>query len=533
MPWPASSRSLILAWAMSRATTIGPVSITRVFTGYWLSVARISLIGRLRSMCTTSVSARSSWVVSGRKWAGSVSSCSRKMPSRVILPSAWRSALQLTAMPDRAARAVAGQADDAHVVAEVLAAELGADAGLLGELQHLALQLDVAEAVAEQAALGRQAVEVAGAGQLGGLHGHLGRRAADDDGEVVRRAGRGAERLHLLEQPRQQGRLVEQRLGLLEQVALVRAAAALGHEQELVGVAVGRRDLDLRRQVVARVALLVHVDRRHLAVAQVARQVGVEHALGDRPLVAAAGEDELALLALDDRGAGVLAHRQHAAGGDRCVLEQVEGDEAVVVAGLRVVEDVAQLLQVARAQEVGDVAHRLARDQRQRLGLDLQERALRRLERADEVGGQLPVGRGVGPQRQQLGEREVRHRPPRYDGSPGDPDSRSASGRQATRSGPRSQVASQAARRRRRGGVVRVRCGPAPARGRTTRAAAARSPSRNSSSARTVGSWWERGSSVSRPSSSARPASGPRASAAATARLRRTTGDPVTCSSSP
>ena len=33
MPSPASSRSLILAWAMSRATTIGPVSITRVLTG--------------------------------------------------------------------------------------------------------------------------------------------------------------------------------------------------------------------------------------------------------------------------------------------------------------------------------------------------------------------------------------------------------------------------------------------------------------------------------------------------------------------
>ena len=50
---------------------------------------------------------------------------------------------------DRARRAVAGQADDAHVVAEVLAAELGADAGLLRELQHLGLQLEVAEGVAE------------------------------------------------------------------------------------------------------------------------------------------------------------------------------------------------------------------------------------------------------------------------------------------------------------------------------------------------------------------------------------------------
>ena len=141
----------------------------------------------------------------------------------------------------RAAGAVAGQADDAHVVAEVLAAELGADAGLLAELQHLLLELDVAERVAELAALGGQAVEVAGAGQLGGLDRDLGAGAADDHGEVVRRAGGRAERLHLLEQPGQQRLLVEQRLGLLEQVALVGAAAALGHEQELVLVAVDRR----------------------------------------------------------------------------------------------------------------------------------------------------------------------------------------------------------------------------------------------------------------------------------------------------
>ena len=87
---------------------------------------------------------------------------------------------------------------------------------------------------------------------------------------MVRRAGRGAERLHLLEEPRQQRLLVEQRLGLLEQVALVGAAAALGHEQELVGVAVDGGDLDLGRQVVAGVLLVVHVERRHLAVAQVA-----------------------------------------------------------------------------------------------------------------------------------------------------------------------------------------------------------------------------------------------------------------------
>ena len=184
--------------------------------------------------------------------------------------------------------------------------------------------------------------------QLGGLHGELRRRAADDDSEVVRRAGRRPERLQLVEQPRQQRVLVEQRLGLLEEVRLVGAAATLGDEQELVGVAVDGADLDLRRQVGAGVALVVHRQRSHLAVAQIRREVGLLHPGGDGGLVAAAGHHELALLGLDDRGARVLAHRQHAAGGDGRVLEQVEGDEAIVVRRLRVVEHTTQLLEVRR-----------------------------------------------------------------------------------------------------------------------------------------------------------------------------------------
>ena len=75
-------------------------------------------------------------------------------------------------------------------------------------------------------------------------------------------------------------------------------------------------------------------------------------------VVAAIDDDELALLALDDRGAGVLAARQHPSGRDVGVLEQLEGDEVVVGGGLGVVEDVAELLEVPGAQQVRDIAHR-------------------------------------------------------------------------------------------------------------------------------------------------------------------------------
>src|SRR5271165_2846340 len=43
--------------------------------------------------------------------------------------------------PDRQARTVARQPDHPHIVAEILAAELGADAETAGQLEHLLLKL--------------------------------------------------------------------------------------------------------------------------------------------------------------------------------------------------------------------------------------------------------------------------------------------------------------------------------------------------------------------------------------------------------
>ena len=137
--------------------------------------------------------------------------------------------------------------------------------------------------------------------------------------------------------------------------------------------------------------------------------VGVEHAPGDGRLVAAAGQHELALLALHDGGAGVLARGQHAAGGDVGVLQQLEGDEAVVGRRLGVVEDGRQLGEVAGPQQVGDVAHGLAGEQRERLGLDLQEALAGGLEGRHAVGREQPVGGVVRPERQQVLVGELGH----------------------------------------------------------------------------------------------------------------------------
>ena len=66
---------------------------------------------------------------------------------------------------------------------------------------------------------------------------------------MVGRTGGGAERAHLVHQKFPEGLGIEQRLGLLIQVALVGAAAALGDEEKLVFAARGGVDVNLGRQV--------------------------------------------------------------------------------------------------------------------------------------------------------------------------------------------------------------------------------------------------------------------------------------------
>ncbi len=137
---------------------------------------------------------------------------------------------------------------------------------------------------------------------------------------------------------------------------------------------------------------------------------------GDRGLVSAAGDDELALLADDDRGARVLARRQHTARGDRRVLQQLHRDEPVVGRRLGVIEDRPELRQVPGPQEVGDVAHRLGGEQGEHAGIHLEELASTSPDRRDTIGRQEAVRRVVVVPRREhvLVDEVVAHRVERY-----------------------------------------------------------------------------------------------------------------------
>ncbi len=101
-------------------------------TGYRDSSARISLIGRFRSIAHDLAVGLGRRRSSGRYCAGSVSSCSRNTPSGGDLRQRLPVGRAGDRDRDRAGRAVPGQPDHPHVVAEVLAAELRADADASG-----------------------------------------------------------------------------------------------------------------------------------------------------------------------------------------------------------------------------------------------------------------------------------------------------------------------------------------------------------------------------------------------------------------
>ena len=290
---------------------------------------------------------------------------------------------------------MAGETDDADVMGKVLAAELGAEADLAGFLPDLLLEFHVAEGAAGLVAGGREAVIVMGGGELHGEEVLLRGGTADDEGDVVRRAGRGAERLHLLHQERHEGVRIQDGLGHLVQIALVGGTAALHHAQELVFHAFFGVDVDLRRQVALGVDFLIHVQRGVLAVTEVLLRVSLVHAQGEGFLVVEAGPDLLALLAVDDGGAGVLAEGELALGGDLRVAEEHQGDVLVVVGGFRIGENLRHLLVVFTAQEEVHVAESGIGEHREGLGRHLEDLVTLELAHGHTFGSEFVVFRGV------------------------------------------------------------------------------------------------------------------------------------------
>mmetsp|Transcript_138450 Transcript_138450/g.350940 ORF Transcript_138450/g.350940 Transcript_138450/m.350940 type:complete len:209 (-) Transcript_138450:460-1086(-) len=205
---------------------------------------------------------------------------------------------------------MAGQAHHAHIMREVLAAELRANLQVLADLQHLLLPLEVPESTAMGISGCGQIVVVPRARQLYCLQAQLCGGAPDDQGDVVGWASAGAQGLHLLFDEGFHLLLVEKRLGLLKEVRLVRRAATLRHEHELVGASLRGKEVDLRGQIGFRVLLVEHRHGGDLRVSQVPPCVRLVNTPRDVGLIIAVCKHVLAALTHANGGARVLASWQ-------------------------------------------------------------------------------------------------------------------------------------------------------------------------------------------------------------------------------
>ena len=195
---PASSRSLILACAMSRATTSGPVSDSRVFTGY------LRQLGEDLGHRPVEVDRARRRRRGARRWcrAGTAPGRSRaargRRPPAVILPSACRSAEHDTAIATGHEAPCRGSRTTRTSWQKYLPPNCAPMPNDWVSLKTSSSSSRSRKPCAASEPVGRQVVEVVRRGVLRGLQRELRRRAADDDRQVVRRAGGRAERADLL-----------------------------------------------------------------------------------------------------------------------------------------------------------------------------------------------------------------------------------------------------------------------------------------------------------------------------------------------
>ena len=293
------------------------------------------------------------------------------------------------------ASAVARQADNADVVAEVFTAKLCAETNVVGFAQEFLFEFQVAEGAARLIARCGQVVVIVGRGELDGEQVLLGRCAANDDGDVVGRTGSRAERLHLANEEGHECGRVKDGLGFLIEVSLVGRAATLGDAEEFVLHALGGLNVNLCGQVALRVNLVVHREGRILRVAEVLLRVGEVNALGDGLFVAIARPDLLALLAVNDSRTRVLAEGELALGRHFRIAQEGQGHVLVVGRGFGVGQNLGHLLIVRAAQEEGNVAEGLVNHLGEALGFYFENRVAFKLAHTHVVLAEVIVLGGV------------------------------------------------------------------------------------------------------------------------------------------
>ena len=215
------------------------------------------------------------------------------------------------------------QTNDTYIVRHVFAAELCTETDLIGLLQQLFLEFDIAESTTGLVTGRRQRVVVMGRSQFDREEVLLRRGTANDDCDMIGRTSSRTERFHFLHEERNEGsRILDTCLGLLIEIGFVRRTATFGDTEETVFRSFGSLQVDLGREVTLGIHLVVHVERRILRIAEVAFGVGIIDTFAERFFVTETGPYFLAFLAVDDGGTGILAQRQLTFASHLCIAQE-------------------------------------------------------------------------------------------------------------------------------------------------------------------------------------------------------------------
>ena len=159
---------------------------------------------------------------------------------------------------DGAASGVAGQANDAYVVAEIFASKLSSNTGGSTHFEDAFFPFEIAVGAAGGVALGGEVVEVADGGEFDGFHGGFGGGSANDKGEVIGGAGGGTDVKEFGADEFGELVFVEKGFGFLKEVGFIGGSSSFGDEGEVIFVAGGGGNIDLGGEVVAGVFFFEH-----------------------------------------------------------------------------------------------------------------------------------------------------------------------------------------------------------------------------------------------------------------------------------
>ena len=179
--------------------------------------------------------------------------------------------------------------DHTDIVGEILTAELSSESDIVGGVEEFLLEFDISESVAILIALSGEIVVILHRSLLDSGEVGFGRSAADDESDMIGRTSGSAESL-----------LIKDSLSLLIEISLIGRAATLSHEEELILIALGGMDFDLRREVATGVHLIIHIEGSVLRIAEIILSISLIYTLRDHLLIVATGPYLLTLISGTD-----------------------------------------------------------------------------------------------------------------------------------------------------------------------------------------------------------------------------------------